>query len=303
MESTEPASRAIDQSTETNSPIGEDQARTVWITGAGGLIGSHLARLAPPRFQGARIVPLTRTDLDLTEAAAVRERFLREQPRLVFHCAALSRSPSCRVNPPLARRLNVEVTARLAEQAADVAFFFLSSDLVFDGREGHYAETAPVHPLSVYAETKVEAERIVLANPRHTVIRTSLNYGTSPTGDRAFNEEMVRAWQSGRTLRLFTDEFRSPIAAQVTARLLWELAGLNRPGLYHLAGTERLSRWQIGRLLAAGRPEFESRIESASLREYAGEMRAPDTSLNCAKLEKLRGAPLPRFSEWLRSSS
>ena len=46
--------------------------------------------------------------------------------------------------------------------------------------------------LSVYAKTKVEAERVVLANPKHSVLRTSLNFGTSPTGDRAFNEQMRR---------------------------------------------------------------------------------------------------------------
>ena len=97
--------------------------------------------------------------------------------------------------------------------------------------------------------------------PKHTVIRTSLNGGTSPTGDRGFNEQMRRAWQAGQTLRLFTDEFRSPIPAVVTARAVWELAARDRPGLYHVAGSERLSRWQIGQLLAARWPQLKPGIE------------------------------------------
>lgn len=277
--------------------------KTVWITGAGGLIGSYLARSAARFARDAIVAALTRDRLDLTDAAAVRAAFRLQDPELIIHCAALSRSPECEANPALARELNVEVTALLAELAADIPMVFLSSDLVFDGRMGHYDETAPVNPLSVYAETKAAAELIILANPKHTVVRTSLNGGTSPTGDRGFNEQMRWAWQAGQTLRLFTDEFRSPIAAEVTARALWDLAARNKPGLYHVAGSERLSRWQIGQLLAARWPELKPRIEPATLKEYVGAPRPPDTSLDCAKAQKLLSFRLPGMTEWLSAHS
>lgn len=244
---------------------------------------------------------LTRDRLDLTDASAVREAFRRQEPQLVIHCAALSKSPECEANPALARKLNIEVTARLAELAAEIPLVFLSTDLVFDGRLGNYDETAPVNPLGVYAETKAAAEQVILANPKHTIIRLSLNGGTSPTSDRGFNEQMRRAWQAGQTLRLFTDEFRSPIAAAATARAIWELAARNQPGLYHVAGSERLSRWQIGQLLAARWPQLNPRIEPGSLKEYKGAPRAPDTSLNCAKVQRLLAFRLPGLAEWLSS--
>jgi dTDP-4-dehydrorhamnose reductase len=193
----------------------------------------------------------------------------------------------------------VDVTQRLAELASNVPFIFFSSDLVFDGRLGYYDESAAVSPLGVYAQTKIAAEKIVLANPQHTVVRTSLNGGISPTGDRGFNEQLRRAFRDGRKLTLFTDEFRSPIPAVVTAQAVWELAAQNRPGLYHLAGSERLSRWQIGQLLAARWPQFQPTIEPESLVTYRGAPRSPDTTLNCAKIQKLLSFPLPRLSEWL----
>lgn len=273
--------------------------KTVWITGAGGLIGSYLVRSAPRFAPGATVVALTRDRLDLTDTSAVRAEFRHEAPQLIIHCAALSRSPACEANPILARKLNVEVTALLAELAADIPMFLLSSDLVFDGREGNYDETAPVNPLSIYAETKVAAEQVILGNPKHTVIRTSLNGGTSPMGDRGFNEQMRRAWQAGQTLKLFTDEFRSPIPAEATARAVWELATRTQPGLYHVAGSERLSRWQIGQLLAARWPQLKPRIEPGSLKEYSGAPRAPDTSLNCAKAQTLLSFRLPGLTDWL----
>jgi dTDP-4-dehydrorhamnose reductase len=276
---------------------------TVWVTGSHGLLGHLLLQTAPTAAPGWKVVGLTRAQFDLADFAAVRRAFAAQPPGLIIHCAALSRSVLCEKEPARARQQNVEVTAALAGLAAARPFIFFSTDLVFDGRKGAYNETDPVSPICVYGETKAAAERVVLANPGHTVVRTSLNFGVSPSGARAFNEELRRAWEAGQTVRLFTDEFRSPIPAEVTARAVWELARQNAPGLYHLAGAERLSRWEIGNLLAARWPELEARREPCSLRSYQGPARPPDTSLDCAKIQRLLSTPLPRFSAWLAKSA
>ena len=274
----------------------------VWITGAGGLIGNYLARTASEGAPNRRVAALTRPDLDLADYSAVRRQFTRENPSLVIHCAALSRSPDCQANPAKARQLNVEATANLAELAADIPFVFFSTDLVFDGRKGHYDETSPVNPLSVYAQTKVAAEQLVLSNPRHTVIRTSLNGGKSPTGDRGFNEQLRRAWEGGKSMTLFTDEFRCPIAAALTAQTVWRLVFADSPGLYHLAGGERMSRWEIGELLAARYRTLSPQLVPGSAADYPGAPRSPDTSLNCSKIENLLGLRLPGLKEWLAAN-
>jgi len=274
----------------------------VWITGAAGLIGNYLVGTASQFAQEFKVVGLTRGDLDLTHFTAVRAAFMKERPRLIIHCAALSRSPACQENPSLARKLNVEATACLAELAAAIPFVFFSSDLVFDGQQGNYDESARPNPLSVYAETKVAAEQVVLANPNHTVVRISLNGGTSPTGDRGFNEEMRRAWQAGTTLKLFVDEFRCPMPASITARAIWDLVAQRKPGLYHLGGSERLSRWQMGQIIAARWPQLSPRLQPASRKDYVGAPRPPDTSLNCAKIRKLLSFPLPGLGEWLQAN-
>ncbi len=242
---------------------------------------------------------LTRAQLDLFDSDAVMREFHADKPQLIVHCAALTKTQECQAKPAFTHRLNVEVTARLTELAAETAFVFFSSDLVFDGLRGNYVESDTINPVGVYAETKAAAERIVLANPRHTVIRTSLNAGKSLTGERAFNEQIRLAFEAGKTLTLFTDEFRCPIPAAVTSRAVWELAGRGATGLFHVAGSERLSRWQIGQLLAARWPQLHPNIEPESLETYQGAPRAPDTSLNCAKAQKLLSFRLPKFSEWL----
>lgn len=213
----------------------------------------------------------------------------------------MSKSPECQANPTLAKKVNVDTTALLAELAAEMPLVFFSTDLVFDGRKGDYVETDAVNPLSVYAETKLAAELIVLANPRHTVVRTSLNGGTSPTGDRGFNEQMRRAWQVGQTLNLFNDEYRSPIPAAVTARATWEMLLKRQTGLFHVAGTERLSRAQIGEALAARWPQLNPKFKVGSLKDYQGAPRSPDTSLHCAKAQAQLSFPLPGLTAWLKN--
>ena len=270
-----------------------------WVTGANGLVGNYLLQTAPRFASQWRVRGLTRQQLDLLDFIAVRREFNRDKPQLLIHCAALTRTQECQEKPALAHQLNVEMTARLAELAKDISFGFFSTDLVFDGHKGNYVETDPVNPVSVYARNKVEGERIVLGNPRHTVVRTSLNAGKSLSGDHAFNEQMRLAFEAERTLTLFTDEFRQPIPAVITARAVWELVGQRATGLFHVAGGERLSRWDIGQLLAARWPQLHPKIESASLKTYQGAPRSPDTSLNCAKTQRLLSFPLPKFSEWL----
>jgi dTDP-4-dehydrorhamnose reductase len=288
--------------------VTESQKAVAWITGAGGLIGSYLVRAAAesraqvPRAGGstvAAIVGLTRDILDLTDGQAVRERFRRDRPSLIIHCAAISKSVVCERDPALARAINVEATRVLADLADGIPFILFSTDLVFDGAKGWYAESDSVNPLTVYAETKVAAEQIVLTNPAHTVVRTGPNVGRSPTGDRSFNEELRRSAEQGKPMKLFIDEFRCPIPAHETARAVWALAQAGARGLFHIAGSERLSRWEIGQLLLA-RWEQKVKFEPGSIRDYTGPPRSPDTSLDCTKAATVLGRELPRLSDWLK---
>ena len=264
----------------------------LWVTGAGGLIGHHFAAAAA-RLGRWNVIPLTRTDLDLLDQSSVAARFQSEQPAVVVHCAAMSKTPACHANPQLARRTNVDATRQLAELLADGRFIFFSTDLVFDGRRGNYTETAEPNPLHVYGETKVAAETDVRRHPRHLIVRTSLNFGTSPTGDRSFNEEMLAAVRSGRKLSLFTDEFRNPLTVDATVTAVLELLLAGATGTVHVAGDRRLSRWEIGEFLARRHPELRGMIAPESLRSYQGPPRAPDTSLDCSKAHRLLGRIIP----------
>jgi dTDP-4-dehydrorhamnose reductase len=285
------------------SPSGSLIKPLVWITGANGLIGNYLVQTAPQFASRWSVRALTRADFDLLDFAVVRREFQKGQPQLVIHCAAVSDVGEAQKNPAFTRRANVEMTQELAELAAEVQFIFFSTDLVFDGTKGNYVETDALNPLHVYGETKVAAEEIVLKNPRHLVVRTSINGGVSRAGNRGFNEQLRRSWQeAGQGMTLFTDEFRSPIPAVETARVVWELAEKQCAGIYHVAGAEKLSRWQIGQLLVKRWQEVKAEIKSGSAKDFSGPPRALDTSLDISKVQKILSTPLPGFGEWLAAN-
>ena len=274
-----------------------------WVTGANGLIGSYLLAIASRHAPGWRVRAITRADFDLLDAAAVEREFLRDRPQLVIHCAAITVVSDAHKNPDLARRVNVGVTRHLAQLAEQIPFVFFSTDIVFDGRQGDYVETDPVNPIHVYGETKAVAEQVVLRNPRHLVVRTSVNAGISAGGSRSFNEQMHRSLLSaGQGMKLFTDEFRCPIPAVETARAVWELALKRAAGIYHVAGAKKLSRYDIGRLLAARWPDVTTAIEAGLAKEFPGPPRVLDASLNISKVQSVLSAPLPGFDEWLAAN-
>ena len=273
------------------------------ITGAAGLIGQYLVKTAPRWASHWDVQGLTRADLELTDRANIERAWQSIKPSAVIHCAALSRTKDCEQHPEQARRINVEVTAHLAQLSQDIPFIFLSSGEVFDGKAGWYEETDEPNPINVYGQTKLEAEQAVLQNPGHTVVRIVLTAGTSETGDRSFVEDMCRTAKAGKDVTLYADEFRCPLPAGVIARAVWELIDRKQPGLYHLGGSERLSRWDIGETLLPWYPELKGRLMAGSARNHVGSFRPADLSLRCEKIQRLLSFRIPGFREWLAGRS
>jgi len=263
------------------------------------LIGQYLVNTAPRWAPQWDVQGLSRADVDLTDHAMVERTWQALKPSAVVHCAALSRTKDCEQDPERARRINAAATVHLAQLSQDIPFIFASSGEVFDGNSGWYRETDEPNPINIYGKTKLEAEHVVLQNPRHTVVRIVLTAGSSRNGDRSFVEDMCRMAKSGTEVTLYADEFRCPLPAGVIARAIWELIDHGQPGLYHLGGRERLSRWEIGQALLPWYPELEGRLVKGSARHHVGSPRPADLSLRCDKIQKLLYFPLPGFRSWL----
>ena len=178
-------------------------------------------------------------------------------PDAIVNCSAISSPASVDLDPSGSFRVNVTATARLAEIAAHLGarFIHLSTDMVFDGRESPYRSTDLPNPLSEYGRQKLEAEKKVLAatDENLVVLRITLLNGNSPGGNRSPHERILHGLAEGNPPTLFEDEFRQPCSSDNVADAILEL--IERPnlnGLFHWAGADEISRYELGlRILSA----------------------------------------------------
>jgi dTDP-4-dehydrorhamnose reductase len=233
----------------------------VVLTGASGQLGAYLVdRLLGAghtliawsgtdtgRRQGVPLVPV-----DLTDRAATERALVESDPEVIVHAAALSAADVVRRDPDRGRVVNVAATGHLADWCARHGrrLVFTSTDLVFDGSRPWNRETDPAEPVLAYGRTKREAESAVLALPRGLVARVSLLFGPSRCGRESYFDRTVAALQLGQSQTLFEDEFRTPLHYATAADLLVRLAEGEATGLIHVAGVERMSRFDLIRRAA-----------------------------------------------------
>jgi dTDP-4-dehydrorhamnose reductase len=207
----------------------------------------------------------------------------------------------CARDPGRAEAVNTSATATLAElcDAAGARLVFVSTDLVFDGERAPYREADPPAPLSVYGRTKAAAEGAVLERARHAVVRVSLLFGPSLIGKANFFDHQVAALRGGQPVRLFHDEWRTPLGFATAARALAAIATSEVTGQLHIGGPERMSRVEMGRRLAACLSTTAA-IEPVSRFSIAGEPRPRDTSLDSARYRNaFPHLPIPTFEQAL----
>jgi dTDP-4-dehydrorhamnose reductase len=196
--------------------------------------------------------------------------------------------------------MNVDASVYVSGLCADlgIPLAFTSTDLVFDGLQGMYKETDQVNPVNTYGEQKVLAEQKILhIYPHAAVCRMPLMLGMPSPAYGGSLQPMLKALKEGGELSLFTDEFRSPVSADMAARgLLWSLEKVR--GIIHLGGRERISRYDLGVLLADILGCRNPHIRACTQKDLAfAAPRAPDVSLNSSKAFSLGYNPLPLRDE------
>jgi dTDP-4-dehydrorhamnose reductase len=206
--------------------------KLVIITGANGQLGRELQRTAPLDWQ---VIAATRELLDVTDAAAVSTLVSRYRPDVIINAAAYTAVDRAESEAALAHAINAQAPVHLAAaaRAVEARLLHVSTDFVFDGRQGHaYAVDAPASPLSTYGRSKRAGEEAVLAaDVDALVLRTGWLYSRFGAN---FVKTLLRLLAEREQLQVVDDQVGSPTWAYGLAQALWHAA--DRPalrGLYH----------------------------------------------------------------------
>ncbi len=257
------------------------QSPTILVTGGSGFLGGYLVQQATRN--GWSVVATynqNRPDfpnvswqqLDLLRHLKIKKLIFAVRPQIIIHTAALTNVDFCETHRSLTEQVNVQASVELAYASAQIGarFINVSTDLVFDGMRPPYSEEDPPNPVSHYGWSKWQGELAVAkSNPEAVIARTAIMYGPPAILGSSFSEWIRSSWIMRQPTRLFTDQYRTPIFAGDLASAILELAQSSFTGIVHLAGPERIDRYQFGIYLAKQLSVSTALLQPAALSQIA----------------------------------
>jgi dTDP-4-dehydrorhamnose reductase len=291
------------------------QQKKILITGASGFWGYHLLRTA--YLKGYEVYGLyhsvaisftqsTNLQLDLRNYIDMGNVIDDIEPDIVIHSAALADANFCQGNKELSYALNVEVTRNLAGICSDyqIPFAFTSTDLVFDGAKGNYNEEDTANPLMVYGEHKLRAEQEVeRVYPLSLIVRCPLMFGAEQASSKNYFSNFLKGLREGKTANLFYDEYRSVCGAKSVAEGILHICE-EVTGMVHIAGKERISRYDLGIAIAEAFDLNKELIHAVWQKDIQmAAARPADVSLDIHKAMSLGYAPLDHKEELRKIAS
>lgn len=239
----------------------------ILITGANGFLGYYLTEALLQR--GYRVIATGRgacrlpfqgnplfhyATMDFTDPFAVHDVFEKYKPATVIHAGAMSKPDECELNQWSCYTCNVEGTLHLLASAEEQKshFVFLSTDFIFDGERGMYAETDAPNPVNMYGRSKQQAEEAVREYLHDwSIVRTVLVYGKPVNGKQNLLTIVQKKLQEMHTCKIVDDQLRTPTFVGDLVKGIAAIIDKKAGGIYHLAGKDQLTPYQMVQKMAA----------------------------------------------------
>lgn len=278
----------------------------VLLLGSSGFLGREVHRAFSPDFT---LIPVSHSGrggsraVDIRDPSALRLLVDETRPDVVLLLAAYREPDVCEADPDEARRLNVAPAKLLAEELpGSTRLLFVSTDYVFDGEHPPYTEESPVSPLSVYGQTKVEAEAALAGRPLTTILRIPLLIGGGAhLSASGFIGQMVEAIRAGTPQELDDVLLRFPTWTRDVAGAIRFLIEKEAAGTFHYSNPRGATRYALtletARIIGHSADHF-----TPSKKIIQRKARRPFNShLNDAKIQELGYTRHTDFAEVVRT--
>ncbi|KXB03165.1 hypothetical protein AKJ47_02745 [candidate division MSBL1 archaeon SCGC-AAA261G05] len=227
----------------------------ILVTGSTGLLGHRTVDLAID--SGHKVYSTYRTEkypkgepikLDLRNSKKIKELLEKTGPDVIINTAAFTDVDGCENNPEKAYEVNAKAPKILAKisDKIDTHLIHVSTDYVFDGEKGNYSEEDTPNPQCVYGKTKLEGERNVQENcSSWTIARTSVLYGWEFKDKFNFATWIIKELSDENPIQIVKDQYNSPTLNTNLAEILVESAEKRIDGLYHIACSSKVDRYEF----------------------------------------------------------
>jgi dTDP-4-dehydrorhamnose reductase len=264
----------------------------VLITGVSGQLGTELYNISPYENFGIYFqhVPENRykniSKVDITNKKQIFTYIEKVRPHWIIHCAAITDVDLCEENKEIAWKTNVIGTKNIIDACSKLnsKLVFISTDYVFDGAKGFYKEEDVPNPINFYGKTKCIGEWLVESLPSFIIVRTSMLFSHRKG---KFVKWVLEEAKKGKVYGAI-DIYSSPTLALELAECVLKLIENDVTGLYHAAGSERVSRYDLIRkfVTAFGYDvDIVKPITSSELKFKA--KRLKDSSLDISKVRSI----------------
>jgi dTDP-4-dehydrorhamnose reductase len=290
----------------------------VLITGANGFLGQHVTLyLAGKNYDviagnrgECRIAEKPSIQYycaDITDKLAVASMITAVQPDVVIHTAAMSKPDECNNDKKTCHSVNVEATGFLVDSLRSVPhlqphFIYISTDFIF-GENGPHSEDDIAAPLNFYGETKLCAERLVTGSGLiNTIIRPVFIYGPMLQGVRpSFLHWVKNNLEQNKKIKVVSDQQRTPTFVVDICRGIETIVTKKAQGVYHLAGKDLLSPYQMAIAVANFLDLDAALIENVTSETFEEPVkRAKRSGLKIDKARRLLGYEPVSFEEGIQ---
>ena len=271
----------------------------ILITGASGLLGANLALealdaghdvVAVWNQHPLKLSGVDSCGVDLAQPGEAEALLQEKKPDVVIHCAAATNVDACEREPEMARRLNADMTRDVARasRAAGSYMIHVSTDAVFDGVKGNYAEDDAPNPINVYAASKLAAEVAVEAeDPSAAIVRTNL-FGWNAQAKFSLAEWFLDRFGKGEPFNGFDDVWFSPILVNDLARILFAVSERRLAGIFHIAGRDCMTKYEFGCQIAHIFDQDAGILTAVSVDDVS--LTAPRSKKLCLRIERIQAA-------------
>ena len=287
----------------------------ILITGANGLLGQKLVALIAP-MSGYELVATSRgknrlpendltyhyQSLDVTDKSQVMGVVSTHRPDAIIHTAAMTNVDQCESEQALCQAMNVDAVSHMIEAAREAGAFLLhlSTDFIFDGSFGPLDEEATPNPISIYGQSKLDAERLLTdSDIDWAIARTVLVYGLAHDMSRSNIILWVKnSLENQQSIKVVNDQWRTPTLAEDLAMGCFLIVKNQAKGIFNIAGKDLLTPYEMAVKTAAFFNLDTSTMAMADSSNFSQPAkRPPKTGLKIDKAKELLGYRPHSFEE------